>query len=108
VSSYPYYWSTFNDGENGEIWLFPVPSQTMQLEMTVACVPNDLNSDDDYDAIPDGFANAIKYGAAHMVYLTQRKFLLAAQMEQMFADRLGFGRVAADTGKVPNFYFQGV
>ena len=108
VSSYPYYWSTFNDGEDGEIWLFPVPSQKLQLELTVACIPNDLNSDDDYDAIPDGFANTIKYGAASMIYLTSRRYMQAQIMSDMFTDRLGISRVAVDAGKVPNFYFQGI
>jgi hypothetical protein len=108
VSSYPYYWSVFNDGENGEIWLFPVPSQPMQLELTVACTPLNLVDDDSYDAIPDNFSNAIKYGAASMAYLTSRRYGQAQIMADMFNDRLGISRVSADYGKVPNFYFQGV
>jgi hypothetical protein len=108
VSSYPYYWSVFNDGENGEIWLFPVPSQPLQLELTVTCIPSDLKDDNDYDAIPEGFANAIKYGAASMAYLTSRRYGQAQIMADIFNDRLGIARTAVDSGKVPNFYFQGV
>jgi hypothetical protein len=108
VSSYPYYWSVYNDGENGEIWLFPVPSQPLEIEMDVFCVPMELVDDDSYDAIPDGFANAIKYGAASMAYLTSRRYGQAQIMADIFSDRLGIGRVAVDMGKVPNFYFQGV
>ncbi len=107
VTSYPYYWSTFNDGEHGEIWLFPVPSQPMEIELQVFCVPLDLHSDSDFDAIPDGFTNAIKFGAAALAYMQSRRYGQAQIMMDMFTDRLGTGRVATDMGKTPNFYFQG-
>lgn len=105
VTSYPYFWSVYNDGENGEIWLFPTPSQAMEIELDVFCVPNAIYSDDDYDAIPDGFANAIKYGAAALAYLTSRRYGQAQIMMDMFTERLGTSRVAVDMGKTPNFYF---
>lgn len=104
VTSYPYWWSVFNDGENGEIWMFPVPSFPMEIELDVFCIPSDLESDDDYDAIPGGFKNAIKFGAASLAYLTSRRYAQAQIMENMFADRLGVARVAVDMGKTPNFY----
>jgi hypothetical protein len=107
VTSYPYYWTVYNEGENGEIWMYPVPSQPLEIELDVFCVPKDIYSDSDYDAIPDGFANAIKYGAASMAYQTTRRYGQAQMMHAEFLDRLGLGRVAADMGKTPNFYFQG-
>lgn len=105
VTSYPCYWSTLSDGENGEIWLFPVPSQVMEIELQCFCVPSDLNSDSDYDAIPGGFSNAIKFGAASLAYMQSRRYGQAQIMMDMFTDRLGTGRVAADMGKTPNFYY---
>ncbi|HEY4355948.1 MAG TPA: hypothetical protein VGN16_09390 [Acidobacteriaceae bacterium] len=107
VTSYPFYWSVLNDGENGELWLFPTPSQAMEIELQVFCVPKDLNNDSDYDAIPDGFANAIKFGAAALAYMTSRRYGQAQIMMDMFNDRLGTARVATDMGKTPNFYYQG-
>ena len=106
VTSYPYFWSVYNEGETGEIWLFPVPSFPMEIELDCFCIPNDLYVDDDFDAIPDGFTNAIKYGAAAMAYMTSRRYGQAQIMMDLFADRLGIGRIAADMGKTPNFYFQ--
>lgn len=105
VTSYPYYWSTFNDGENGEVWLFPVPSIPMEMEWQVYAVPNDLYSDDDYDAIPDGFKNAIKFYAAAMSFLGKRQFLNAQIYLNMFTDSIGVARVAVDSGKTPDFYY---
>jgi hypothetical protein len=107
VTSYPYWWSTYNDGEDGEIWLFPTPSFPMEIEMDVICIPKDLYSDDDYDAIPDGVKNAVKYGAASLAYQTSRRYAQAQMMENTMADRLGIARVASDWGKVSNFYVQG-
>lgn len=108
VTSYPYWWSVYNDGEFGEIWMFPVPSFAMEIELDVFCVPSDLNSDDDFDALPDGFTNAVKYGAAALAYMSSRRYGQAQIMMETFNDRLGVSRVSADMGKTPNFYFQGL
>ena len=104
VESYPYYWSTLNDGENGEVWLFPVPSFPMELEWLVYATPMDLADDNTYDAIPAGMRNAIPDGAASYVFLGKQMYGQAQMMEGMFKDRLGIGRVASDRGKIPSFY----
>lgn len=108
VTSYPYYWSVMNDGEMGEIWLYPVPSQTMEIELDVFCSPKDLQTNADFDAIPSGFTNAIKYGAAALAYMTSRRYGQAQIMMDLFTDRLGVARVSSDFGKTPNFYYNGV
>jgi hypothetical protein len=61
--SYPAVWSVFNDGPQGEIWMFPVPSQYNEIELDVTCQPVDLIDDSTFDAIPEGFQEALKYGA---------------------------------------------
>ena len=104
VTSYPYWWSTLNDGEHGEVWLFPVPSFNMEMEWQVFAVPADLNTDDDFDAIPPGFSNAIKYGAAGLAFLSQQRWYQAKLMQDQFADELGISRFAADTGKSSSYY----
>lgn len=108
VTSYPYYWTTYNDGPMGEIWLFPVPSMAMEIEMDVFCVPLDLYSDDDFEAIPEDYSDAIKYGAAALAYMASRRYGQAQIMMDQFADRLGVARVASDMGKTPNFYFSAI
>ena len=104
VESYPYYAACMNDGENGEIWLFPVPSFAMEMEWYVYATPKDLATDDDYDAIPAGMRNAVPYGAAQYAYLSKQMFGQAEMMEGMFRERLGLARVASDRGKVPSWY----
>lgn len=105
VQSYPYYWSVMNDGENGEIWLFPAPSTNGDIELDCFCVPTELNNDGDFDAIPEGMQNAVKFGAASLVYQASQRFAQAQLMEVQFMDRLGVGGVAADRGKASNYYW---
>jgi signal transduction histidine kinase len=58
-----------NDGAMGEVWLFPVPSFAMEMEVDCFAIPSDLNSDSDFDVIPDGFKTAVKYYAANLLFL---------------------------------------
>lgn len=104
VISYPYYWSVMDDGENGEVWMFPAPSTYGDIEADAYCVPIDLYSDNDFDAIPAGFTNAIKFGAAELAFMDSQRYQQAQTMGQMFNERLGSGNVARDHGKTPNFY----
>ncbi len=104
VTSYPYYWTVLNDGEFGEIWMFPAPSTTGDIELDVYCIPSELYVDSDFDAVPPGFQNAIKFGAAAMAFLTSYRYAQANVMEGLFAERLGVARVSVDRGKVPNYY----
>ena len=104
VTSYPYYWSVMNDGENGEVWLFPVPSFAMEMEWYVYATPKAIYTDDDYDAIPAGMRNSIKFGAASLAYLTKQMYGQSQIMDGMFNERLGVARVGSDRGKVPSWY----
>ena len=108
VTSFPYYWSVFNDGEFGEIWMFPCPSTTGDIELQATCIPIDLQTNDDFEAIPPGFRNAVKYGAAGLAFLTKFNYAQAQLMMDMMTERLGVGRVAVDRGKVPNYYWTSI
>lgn len=102
--SYPAVWSVFNDGPQGEIWMFPVPSQYNEIELDVTCQPVDLIDDSTFDAIPDGFQEALKYGAAAIAFESSGRFAQAQAMEDRFADNLGIARVAVDRGKSRTYY----
>lgn len=103
LQSYCTFWSVLNDGELGEVWLYPAPPQPLEMEWLVYATPADLYSDDDFDALGDSFADSVKFLAASLVQMSQKKWAEAQIMENQFADRLGISRVAVDMGKV-NFY----
>jgi hypothetical protein len=104
TTSYPAVWSTFNDGEAGELWMFPVPSQACEIEAYVSCVPADIYSDDDVDALPEEMRNTVKYKAASLAFLTAQRYAQSEAMEQRFMGSIGYDVVARDRGKTPLYY----
>lgn len=108
VTSYPYWWSVYNDGEMGEVWLFPAPSTAGDIEADASCVPADLYSDDDFDAIPGEFHNVIKYGAAALAMMSKRNYLDAQIMDAKLFERTGVSVVARDRGKTRSFYYSDI
>jgi hypothetical protein len=104
VTSYPSVWSILNPGENGELWLFPVPSTANEMEWLVYAVPTDLVTDSDYDAIPEGYRESIKYKAAELIYLSSQRFAQAQIMQGLFMSSLGLSTLSSDRGKVQSFY----
>lgn len=105
LERYPYYWSVMNDGEEGEVWLFPTPSFPGDIEVDAFCVPTDIYSDDDFDSVPDGFSNAVKYYAAMMIYLTSQRFAQAQVMQGVLQEQLGVSVTQANRGKTSNYYY---
>ncbi len=105
-TSWPSVWSTYNDGTQGELWIFPVPSQTTEMEVDATCTPKSLYSDDDFDAIPSGFQEPLMFGAAKFSFMARGRYAQAQVMENQFADMMGVGRVAVDRGKVASYYYR--
>src|SRR5580658_2733565 len=98
TTAYPAVWSVFNDGEDGEVWIFPVPSMVGEIEADVICIPADIYADSDPDAIPEGFRDAVKYMAASLAFLAQFRYQESQIMEQAFMRRLGVDTLAVDRG----------
>lgn len=103
--SYPIWWSVYNDGDLGEVWLYPAPPMPLEMEWNVYATPAPLASDDDFDALGDSFSDSVKFLAASLARIAQEKWAQAQAFENLFADRLGISRVAVDGGKVKSFYF---
>lgn len=108
VTSYPYYWSVLDDGGNGEVWLFPVPSQSMDQEWDVYAIPSALYTDDDYDAIPPGMQEPVKFEAVSLALMGKQRFADAEYLHQKFMEKMLLGVGARDRGKTPSFYYQDV
>ena len=102
-TSYPIVWSIDNDGSQGAIWLFPIPSVAAEMELDCFASPSPLNTDDDFDVIPDGFDDAIKFMAAGLIYLSSKRYTDAQIMENLFSSELGIARVAVDRGKTADY-----
>jgi hypothetical protein len=105
ATSYPQIFSTSGDGENGFVWLYPVPSQAQEMEWDVTCTPLAINNPGDYDAIPAPFDDAVKFYGAGMQYVSSYRPAYAGVMFEMFLNHLGIDRVASDRGKTASFYW---
>lgn len=55
-------------GTAGSFLFYPIPSQTYAWEPDCLCLPIDLKSDNDYEAIPEPFDEAVVYLAASFAY----------------------------------------
>ena len=52
VTNYPIVWTVFNDGEAGEVWMFPVPQNANEMEWDCLCTAGPIWKDGDFDALP--------------------------------------------------------
>lgn len=105
ISSYPMVWSTFGSGTSGQVWLWPPPSQNCEMEWDCTCLPNNLQTNDDYDAIPDSFTTGVKFYAAGMAFLGTFRYGMADSMFKAYIAHVGQDMAASEGGKVPDYYY---
>lgn len=73
-------WSQFGQGSTGNFYIDPIPDIVYSLTCDCVCYPNDLDgTDDEIDAVPKLWDEAVPYFAAYLA-------LLAAQTQQRQAD----------------------
>lgn len=78
----------YGRGTNGSIYFYPPPSQVLQMEWDCLCLPNDLEAQADYDAIPEPWTDAVPYWAAHLAYLGLQNHNFARSYKDMFDERM--------------------
>lgn len=110
VTSYPFAWACQGDGTRGKVFLFPVPSvggnANGEMEWDCICIPCDLATNDDYDALPESFQDAIKYRAVALALMASFRFTEAQVYIQMFLSQLGVDRASAKRGAVQDYYWE--
>lgn len=104
VTSYPFVWSTYGDGERGQVWLFPIPTNALSMQWDCFCVPKDLTENYDYEALPAPYSEFVPFYAAHLAYLGSQRYGLADVMLQLFEKNSGLSRTGSDRGKTKSFY----
>lgn len=70
----PTFFSQFGQGTDGSLYMYPLPSQTYQVEYDCQCIPSDLTDDQSVEAIPMPWQDAIAFYAAHLVYLELQNY----------------------------------
>lgn len=79
----------FGQGANGTLYMYPIANQPYQMEWDCYCQPLPLATDNDVEAIPEPFNEAVKYYAARMAYLQSQRFGDAEMMYNEDPTKLG-------------------
>ncbi len=81
IRNYPFQYSyvpvvycQLGDGTTGAILAYPFPSQQYPFEPDCLCIPSDLATDQDFEAIPGPWTEGIPYLAAYYAYLEMQSF----------------------------------
>lgn len=78
----------YGRGAGGSIYLYPPPSQSLQMEWDCLCLPSDLSRDEDYEAIPEPWTDAVPYWAAHLAFLELQNANSARMYKDLFDERM--------------------
>jgi hypothetical protein len=64
----------YGQGTSGSFYMYPIPSQTFQMEWDCFFLPSYIYTDQDFDLIPDPWTNAVPYFALHLAFLELQNF----------------------------------
>jgi hypothetical protein len=88
--SEPGWWSQFNEGPIGSLYLAPIPSQQQPMEVDLTCIPENLLTDNDPEVIPYPWTDAVVWWAAVLALLQQQRQQDAQAMAVAFNAEMPF------------------
>lgn len=94
----------YGQGVNGSLYMYPIPSTFYQMEWDCFCLPNDLETDDDFEAIPRPWTDAVPYFAAHLAYLGLQNLNAAQYYMSLYDDMVHRYSAYARPGRHINPY----
>lgn len=83
--SEPGWFAQYGEGPTGALYLAPVPTQSLPMEVDLTVIPQPLLNDNDIDPIPYPWNDAVVWWAAVLALLQQQRIQDAAAMQQVFA-----------------------
>ena len=104
---YPYvptFCSQTQQGADGIMFLYPLPSQTYQAEYDCFCLPQDLVAPNSQDVIPKPWDDAVPYFAAHIIFMELQNLNYAKFYLDLYDKMLVRYSTAARWGRVTNMY----
>lgn len=100
----PTFCAQFGQGTNGSFYMYPLPSQPYQLEWDCLCIPTDLESDLDVEALPLPWTDGVPYFAAHLAMLELQNMNSARAYLELFEKQTHMYSAAARPGRRTNPY----
>lgn len=84
VISEPGWWAQYGEGPYGKLYLAPIPSCAMPMDIDLSCVPQPLLADEDPEPIPYPWTDAVSYWAAVLALMQQQRTQDAKAMADLF------------------------
>lgn len=106
TSGFPVDWAQLGQGQNGTLFIDPLPDNTYVCALDLAAAPLALTNDTDIEAIPLLWQHAVPYFAAYMALLTKGSADAAQAMYQQFEMYMSRARGAATPSVLPHQYPQ--
>ena len=103
-TNWPAVWAQYAQGVAGSIYLYPIPSQVLQMEWDCYCLPADLTSDASTEVIPYPWTHAIPYYSCSLAMLSSGNTDLANYFDAQYRMRVKEARVWSSPAMVPDFY----
>ena len=100
----PTFGSQFGQGSDGSFYMYPLPSQTYQLEWDMYCLPQDLTNNFSTDVIPKPWDDCVPYFVAHLAYLELQNFNAANMYLDLFDKMMLRKSQSARVSRVVNPY----
>jgi hypothetical protein len=88
VLSEPGWWTQYGSGPVGQIYIAPIPSQQMPMDLDLTCVPMPLLTDNDPEPIGYPWTDAVAYWAAVLCLMQQQRREDAQAMALLFNSEL--------------------
>ena len=108
-SGAPRVWTQYGQGEDGSIFIDPIPDGTYTLPLDAVCVPVDLVDDTTIEAIPDPWTGAVCFLAAYYALLSAQSAQRQADGDRMMERYQQFknkARTQSTPSVLPNQYEQ--
>ena len=96
VAGQPARWAQFGQGEEGSVFVDPVPDISYTASVDVLCVPTPLLTDATPEAIPDIWTLAVPFYAAWWGFQSAQRQADADRMLQRFREQMTLARNAAN------------
>jgi hypothetical protein len=102
--SEPGWYAQFNEGPIGSLYLAPIPTQSLPLEVDLTCIPENLLTDNDPELIPYPWTDAVVWWAAVLAMLQQQRQQDAQAMAVAFNAEMPFAAAVVCPQMVQNVY----
>ena len=100
----PAIFSQFGQGKNGSLFFYPLPSQNLQAEFDMQCLPSPLSDDQSVDAVPEPWTDAVPYMAAHLAMIELGNLNASKFMFELYERRALFYSQSVRIGRALNPY----